>query len=132
MLLSKSEDSFVAVKAPLLKQSLELQPSYETYASRPYVRNILTVLITLGISYGLFFIGIAIHADDPGARFLQSGLKTAVVGDLSELVNVFIGTTNDGHVFPGATIPHGMVKVGLDTDSRGAVRAWISCSPATE
>lgn len=123
MILSKSEDSLVAVKAPLLEESLRLQPGHETYASRPYVRNALTVLVTLGISYGLFFIGSAIQADDAGTRFLQSGLKTAVVGDLSELVNVFIGTTNDGHVFPGATVPHGMVKVGLDTDSRGAVRA---------
>lgn len=39
--------------------------------------------------------------------------------DLASYVNVFIGTTNGGHVFPGATLPHGMVKVGLDTDSPG-------------
>ncbi|KAF9261888.1 hypothetical protein L218DRAFT_463546 [Marasmius fiardii PR-910] len=34
-------------------------------------------------------------------------------------VNLFIGTVNGGHTFPGATIPHGMVKVGMDTDSPG-------------
>lgn len=37
--------------------------------------------------------------------------------DVIKLVNVFIGTTGSGHVFPGATLPHGMVKVGMDTDS---------------
>ncbi|KAF7300489.1 Glycoside hydrolase family 92 protein [Mycena chlorophos] len=31
-------------------------------------------------------------------------------------VNLFIGTSNGGNVFPGATVPHGMVKVGMDTD----------------
>ncbi|GJJ11429.1 hypothetical protein Clacol_005662 [Clathrus columnatus] len=51
--------------------------------------------------------------------------KTATVSiaddenDLAKFVNLFIGTINDGHVFPGATVPHGMVKAGLDTDSPG-------------
>ncbi|KAI0319725.1 glycoside hydrolase family 92 protein [Amylostereum chailletii] len=40
--------------------------------------------------------------------------------DPSSFVNLFIGTTNGGHVFPGATLPHAMVKVGMDTDSPGA------------
>ncbi|KAJ7751505.1 glycoside hydrolase family 92 protein [Mycena maculata] len=31
-------------------------------------------------------------------------------------VNLFIGTVNGGNTFPGATVPHGMVKVGMDTD----------------
>ncbi|KAF9044979.1 glycoside hydrolase family 92 protein [Panaeolus papilionaceus] len=39
--------------------------------------------------------------------------------DPARFVNAFIGTTNGGHVFPGATIPHGMIKVGMDTDSPG-------------
>jgi putative alpha-1,2-mannosidase len=33
----------------------------------------------------------------------------------ANLVNLFIGTTGGGHTFPGATLPHGMVKVGMDT-----------------
>ncbi|KAF5320469.1 hypothetical protein D9611_010776 [Ephemerocybe angulata] len=37
----------------------------------------------------------------------------------SKYVNPFIGTVNVGHVFPGATLPHGMVKAGMDTDSPG-------------
>ncbi|KAJ7096562.1 glycosyl hydrolase family 92-domain-containing protein [Mycena belliarum] len=31
-------------------------------------------------------------------------------------VNLFIGTLNNGNTFPGATVPHGMVKIGMDTD----------------
>lgn len=41
------------------------------------------------------------------------------ISDPASLVNMFIGTTNGGHVFPGATLPHGMAKVGMDTDSPG-------------
>ncbi|KAF9009539.1 glycoside hydrolase family 92 protein [Cyathus striatus] len=41
------------------------------------------------------------------------------ITDPASLVIPFIGTTNGGHVFPGATIPHGMVKAGMDTDSPG-------------
>ncbi|KAF5349763.1 hypothetical protein D9758_010174 [Tetrapyrgos nigripes] len=41
------------------------------------------------------------------------------ITDPASLVVPFIGTTNGGHVFPGATLPHGMVKVGMDTDSPG-------------
>ncbi|KAN0133092.1 Glycosyl hydrolase family 92 domain containing protein, partial [Lactarius tabidus] len=39
--------------------------------------------------------------------------------DLAAFVNPLIGTADEGHVFPGATVPHGMVKVGMDTDSPG-------------
>ncbi|KAH7921950.1 glycoside hydrolase family 92 protein [Leucogyrophana mollusca] len=45
--------------------------------------------------------------------------SSAIITDPASYVNVFIGTTNGGHVFPGATLPHGMVKVGMDTDSPG-------------
>ncbi|KAF5368241.1 hypothetical protein D9757_011215 [Collybiopsis confluens] len=36
-----------------------------------------------------------------------------------DFVLPFIGTTDGGHVFPGATLPHGMVKAGMDTNSPG-------------
>lgn len=62
----------------------------------------------------------------------------AVAVDPLDYVNLFIGTVNGGHTFPGhfvsqtaqvvaeaesvgATVPHGMVKVGMDTDSPGNV-----------
>ncbi|KAG5640175.1 hypothetical protein DXG03_000730, partial [Asterophora parasitica] len=41
------------------------------------------------------------------------------ITDPASYVLPFIGTTNGGHVFPGATLPHGMVKPGMDTDSPG-------------
>ncbi|KAJ7274823.1 glycosyl hydrolase family 92-domain-containing protein [Mycena rebaudengoi] len=41
---------------------------------------------------------------------------SAAVSDPLKYVNLFVGTLNGGNVFPGATIPHGMVKVGMDTD----------------
>jgi len=60
------------------------------------------------------------------------------IPDPASLVIPFIGTINGGHVFPGmyghaisgyegkvrfpgATLPHGMVKVGMDTDAPGNV-----------
>ncbi|KAJ3516547.1 hypothetical protein NLJ89_g1063 [Agrocybe chaxingu] len=52
----------------------------------------------------------------PGAP-QPSGIPT--IADPSSLVIPFIGTTNGGHVFPGATIPHGLIKAGMDTDSPG-------------
>jgi Glycosyl hydrolase family 92 N-terminal domain len=48
---------------------------------------------------------------------LASASQSQFISDPASLVNLFIGTTNGGHVFPGATLPHGMVKVGMDTDS---------------
>ena len=51
-----------------------------------------------------------------------------VLGDVTDFVNVFIGTAGEGHVFPGATLPHGMVKVGMDTDGRGAVSHGCQCN----
>ncbi|KAH7883885.1 glycoside hydrolase family 92 protein [Phlebopus sp. FC_14] len=46
-----------------------------------------------------------------------SAFSDPIVTDPVSRVNVFVGTTNGGNVFPGATLPHGMVKAGLDTDS---------------
>jgi putative alpha-1,2-mannosidase len=55
---------------------------------------------------------------------LVSASEGQPISDLASLVNLFIGTTNGGHVFPGATLPHGMVKVGMDTDSPANVRLF--------
>ncbi|KAJ7917216.1 glycosyl hydrolase family 92-domain-containing protein [Mycena leptocephala] len=45
-----------------------------------------------------------------------AAVRSAAVFDPLSHVNLFIGTVNGGNTFPGATIPHGMVKVGMDTD----------------
>ncbi|KAH7921949.1 glycoside hydrolase family 92 protein [Leucogyrophana mollusca] len=55
----------------------------------------------------------------PVGSYAQTSSANATITDPASYVDVFIGTTNGGHVFPGATLPHGMVKVGLDTDSPG-------------
>ncbi|KZP14452.1 glycoside hydrolase family 92 protein [Athelia psychrophila] len=62
----------------------------------------------------LTFTLVALHASLVSAA-------TSSTGDFNILsyVNPFIGTTNGGHVFPGATLPHGMAKVGMDTNSPG-------------
>ncbi|KAI0251580.1 glycoside hydrolase family 92 protein [Lactifluus subvellereus] len=51
--------------------------------------------------------------------FLPLLFSFANCQDPASFVNLFIGTTAGGHAFPGATLPHGMVKVGMDTDSPG-------------
>ncbi|THU97168.1 glycoside hydrolase family 92 protein [Dendrothele bispora CBS 962.96] len=51
--------------------------------------------------------------------FLTPKQLSAAPQNPLDSVNLFIGTVNGGHTFPGATIPHGMVKVGMDTDSPG-------------
>ncbi|KAF9052316.1 glycoside hydrolase family 92 protein [Hymenopellis radicata] len=54
-------------------------------------------------------------------RLILYALVTVGAAALDPLdyVNLFIGTVNGGHTFPGASVPHGMVKVGMDTDSPG-------------
>ena len=54
---------------------------------------------------------------------LLSGVMTysAVAADKNSpvaAVNVFIGTGGDGHTFPGATRPFGMVQLSPDTQVR--------------
>lgn len=43
---------------------------------------------------------------------------------LTQYVNPFIGTSEHGHTFPGATLPFGMVQLSPDTDTQG----WDWCS----
>lgn len=79
------------------------------------------VVLAVGIGYFLYLRG-TIHDVEPLLRPVE---EPAIVGDLTDLVNVFIGTTGGGHVFPGATLPHGMVKAGMDTDSPGNVSVFF-------
>ncbi|KAH8104929.1 glycoside hydrolase family 92 protein [Phellopilus nigrolimitatus] len=75
------------------------------------------VILVIGV---LLYARLALYTLERTSAKLtmhRVGNAPAVVGDLTDLVNVFIGTTGGGHVFPGATLPHGMVKAGMDTDS---------------
>lgn len=66
----------------------------------------------------LLLIAIALGARSPIAAAQSTS-------DVASFVNLFIGTTAGGHVFPGATLPHGMAKAGMDTDSSEPVRDYI-------
>ena len=43
---------------------------------------------------------------------------------LTKLVNPFVGTAKNGHTYPGATLPFGMVQLSPDTRTEG----WDACS----
>ncbi|GLB36560.1 putative glycoside hydrolase family 92 protein [Lyophyllum shimeji] len=58
-------------------------------------------------------------SESPQASSAPSAPPISTIADPASFVLPFIGTTNGGHVFPGATLPHGMIKAGMDTDSPG-------------
>lgn len=78
---------------------------------------LLTVVLTAFVR--------ALHVRPLGVVTSSAAANASVLGtsipDPASIVNVFIGTTLGGHVFPGATLPHGMAKVGMDTNSPGNV-----------
>ena len=49
---------------------------------------------------------------------------TLVLNDYTKLVDPMIGTDWNGHTFPGATLPNGMVQLSPDTKTR----TWNNCS----
>ncbi len=54
----------------------------------------------------------------------MASCSAPVQGDLTALVDPFIGTAAHGHVFPGATTPFGMVQLSPDNGTDG----WDWCS----
>ncbi|WP_329551610.1 GH92 family glycosyl hydrolase [Streptomyces sp. NBC_00696] len=46
---------------------------------------------------------------------VPAAAESAVHGRLTDLVNPFIGTENDGNTYPGAAVPFGMVQFSPDT-----------------
>ncbi len=50
-----------------------------------------------------------------GGLVPAAGAATPSGGGLTDLVNPFIGTENEGNTFPGATVPFGMVQISPDT-----------------
>jgi hypothetical protein len=85
-----------------------------------FSQRVLFFLVSLAFFRYLWYKSI-LSATTDFFRLNDAWTNDFILGDVTELVNVFIGTAGNGHVFPGATLPHGMVKVGMDTDGRDAV-----------
>jgi predicted alpha-1,2-mannosidase len=62
-------------------------------------------------------IATALALSGAGAA-ARAATTAALVTDPASLVNPFIGTTGDGHDFPGADVPYGMLQWSPDTSSR--------------
>ncbi|KAH9903165.1 glycoside hydrolase family 92 protein [Cubamyces lactineus] len=79
--------------------------------------------VVLGYNASVLSTGTSTDASVPSSTLAPaiggSSSPPVFIKDAASRVNLFVGTTNGGHVFPGATLPHGMVKVGMDTDSPG-------------
>lgn len=58
--------------------------------------------------------------------FLFFVICTSIIAqkNLTQYVNPFIGTNGHGHVYPGATVPFGMVQLSPDNGRGG----WDWCS----
>lgn len=66
---------------------------------------------------------VALLASPVLAALPQQSLAAAK-GKEAGRADLFIGTGGDGHTFPGATLPFGMVQLSPDTD----VARWATCS----
>lgn len=87
-----------------------------------YFRGFSASHVFLAFFLSLFLATGNVHANrNTNGVASRQGIAPILSGsaDPASFVNLFIGTVNGGHVFPGATLPHGMVKVGMDTDSPG-------------
>ncbi|KAH9846718.1 glycoside hydrolase family 92 protein [Lenzites betulinus] len=62
-------------------------------------------------------ITTALALSRPSVGYRTDKRADVPIQDPASHVNLFIGTTSSGHAFPGVTLPHGMVKTGIDTDS---------------
>ncbi|KAI0634493.1 glycoside hydrolase family 92 protein [Trametes polyzona] len=78
---------------------------------------LLTVSPLLALGALAFIQGSTLALLRPGVDSHTGKRADVPIPDPASHVNLFIGTTGPGHAFPGVTLPHGMVKVGLDTDS---------------
>lgn len=107
----------------------------------------LTSLVALSV---LALVAIpAAAVSRPGVDARTGKRADVPITDPASHVNLFIGTTSSGHAFPGmchtlgpvrvlpseilvglgVTLPHGMVKVGIDTDSPDNVRKHTRLLP---
>lgn len=103
------------------------------------VRSLTSLVALAGLAW---VASPAVAVSRPGVDARTGNRVDVPITDPASHVNLFIGTTSSGHAFPGmchtlssvflppaeilvglgVTLPHGMVKVGIDTDSPDNVR----------
>ena len=99
------------------------------FASVPRKRRVLLVAVFLTITIFLLFklitpsqtlLFFLFSPDIAGPYGERSGAASSnqdVNNDILQFIDPLIGTTNGGHVFPGATLPYGMAKAVADVAS---------------
>lgn len=75
---------------------------------------------------GTFLAGLGL------AQLVGTGLAQGTATDIFEHIDPLIGTTNGGHVFPGATLPFGMAKAVADVNSGEAQGGYASDDSLSE
>ena len=66
----------------------------------------------------LLFIGliILVSCKEQNSSTKSNNINETIKTDFTQYVNPLIGTSNMGHVFPGATAPFGMVQLSPQTN----------------
>ncbi|MBD5785757.1 GH92 family glycosyl hydrolase [Cellulosimicrobium terreum] len=95
------------------------------------MRSLPTALTATLLGAALAAVGLPATAAPPGATDAETS-GTASDTDLSQEVNPFVGTEDEGNAYPGATVPFGMVQLSPDNTntygstsySNDAGRVW--------
>lgn len=66
------------------------------------------------------------------AQQLYTTRARDIADDFLQYIDPLIGTTNGGHVFPGATLPFGMAKAVADVNSGEAQGGYASDNSLSE
>ncbi|KAJ7227841.1 glycosyl hydrolase family 92-domain-containing protein [Mycena haematopus] len=69
---------------------------------------------------------LLVQDENLACRPLCGGCRVSGAQDPAQFVNPFIGTSNGGHVFSGATLPWGSVKAGADSLSGDNQAGYVS------
>ncbi len=76
----------------------------------------------VGTAVALLAASAATLPAQAAAAPAHGAAATGSAGDLTHLVNPFIGTKNDGNTYPGAAVPFGMVQLSPDTGHNTGLR----------
>ena len=77
------------------------------------------LIFVLSSSVGSLFVSGCDDDPEPEPELVEPPLWCPGTEDLAALVDPMIGTDGSGNTIPGALVPHGMVRLGPDTNARG-------------